>query len=202
MSTKAPTAGVILAAGMSRRFGKPKQLEHYRGRTLLEIVVDAALSSQLKHIVLVLGFAFAEMIEALSHRIGHPRLDILENQNYLKGMSQSLHIGLKAVQHNYPSVMFLLADQPLIRSEMIDLLLESYWASGKDICVPSRQDQRGNPTIFSRRFYDQILATKGDGGARKIIDNYPDQVLQVESDDPAFFFDIDTPDDLKKIKAL
>jgi molybdenum cofactor cytidylyltransferase len=202
MSTKAPTAGIILAAGISNRFGKPKQLIQFQGQTILETIVDAALGSRLAHIILVLGHAFEDMLPVISHRNDTSQLNILENPDYMKGMSQSLHIGLKQVQHTYPSVMFLLADQPLIRSEMIDLLLERYWASGKDICVPSCQGQRGNPTIFSRRFYDQIFAIRGDTGAREIIDNYPAQVLNVETDDPAFFSDIDTPGDLEKIKAL
>jgi molybdenum cofactor cytidylyltransferase len=196
MKEKAPTAGIILAAGMSNRFGQPKQLVRFQGRTLIETVVDAALGSQLEHIALVLGHACDESLRALSQRVDNPRLDILENEDYSKGMSLSIQMGLRKVKHDYPSVMFLLADQPLIRSEMIDLLLKKYWSSDKDICVPCSCGQRGNPTIFSRRFYDQIFAITGDTGARKIIDHYPDQVLQVELDDPVFFSDIDTPDDL------
>ena len=164
MNPKTPTAGIILAAGISNRFGKPKQLIKFQGRTLLETVVDAALGSQLTHIVLVLGHAVEEMLPAISHRSDDFRLTIVENTDYLKGMSLSIQAGLKKLQHDFPSVMFLLGDQPLLRSEMIDLLLERYWASDKGICVPCRHGQRGNPTIFSRRFYNRIFAVRGDTG--------------------------------------
>jgi molybdenum cofactor cytidylyltransferase len=202
MNSKQPTAGIILAAGLSRRFGYPKQLIPIEGRTLLERVVDASLESKLAHIVLVLGHAFTDTLQALAHRIADPRLSVLENTDYRQGMSTSLHLGLKSVQHRYPSVMFLLADQPLLRPQGIDLLLDNFWASERDICVPVCQGRKGNPAIFSRSFYGGILDIQGDAGARRIIRNNPDHVLNLETDDPAFFFDIDTPADLEKLQAL
>lgn len=202
MNSKQPTAGIVLAAGTSSRFGKPKQLLRIQGRTLLEIVVDAALGSQLEQVVVVLGHVFNQSSQALSRQKGDPRLTIVENPDFLKGMSGSLHAGLIKVRHVFPSVMFLLADQPLITSERIDLLLKHYWTSNQEICVPCRRGQRGNPAIFSRRFYDRIFDIQGDVGARAIIDSHPDQVLQLESDDSAFFSDIDMQQDFDKLTDL
>lgn len=202
MNSKKPTAGIILAAGMSSRFKYPKQLIPIKGRTLLERIVDASLESKLDHIVLVLGHAFSGTLQALAHRIADPRLSVLENTDYRQGLSTSLHLGLKSVQHSYPSVMFLLADQPLLRPQGIDFLLENFWASEMNICVPVCQGRGGNPTIFSRSFYGSILDIQGDAGARRIIRNNPDHVLNLETDDPSFFFDIDTPADLKKLHAM
>jgi molybdenum cofactor cytidylyltransferase len=202
MNSKQPTAGIILAAGMASRFGIPKLLIKIKGRTLIERIVDASLGSKLERIVLVLGHRFADTIRVLAHRTENPRLQIVENTDYRDGMSRSLHLGLQPVQHNYPSVMFLLADQPLVGSEMIDLLLETYWDSDKNICVPVCQGQKGNPTIFSRPFYSKILDIKGDVGARGIILNHPNHVLNLETDDHSFFFDIDTPADLEKLNTI
>jgi molybdenum cofactor cytidylyltransferase len=198
MNSKHPTAGIILAAGMSNRFGSPKLLIKIKGRTLIERIVDTSLESKLEHVVLVLGYAYADTIQALAHRRDNPRLQIVENADYRNGMSRSLHLGLKSVQHNYPSVMFLLADQPRLGSEMIDLLLEKFWNSDKDICVPVCEGRKGNPTLFSSRFYKQILNITGDKGAREIIRNNPDNICLVTIDDPLLFFDIDTPADLDK----
>ena len=183
---------------MSKRFGSPKLLVKIKGRTLIERIVDASLESKLEHIVLVLGHAYAQTIQVLAHRREDPRLQIVENADYRNGMSRSLHLGLKSVQGHYPSVMFLLADQPMLGSEMIDRLLETFWASDKDICVPVCERQKGNPTLFSSRFYKQILKVTGDKGAREIIRNNPDSICQVAVDDPSLFFDIDTPSDLDK----
>jgi molybdenum cofactor cytidylyltransferase len=199
MNTKQPTAGIILAAGMSSRFGSPKQLLEIKGQTLIERIVAASLASRLDRVVLVLGHAYEETIQALSHRLNDPRLVALENPGYLKGMSRSLYLGLKSVQAHYPSVMFLLADQPMVGSELIDLLLENFWASDKDICVPFFEGRKGNPTLFSSRFYKQILNITGDKGARDIIHDNPDSICQVTVADPLLFFDIDTPADLDNL---
>ncbi len=98
--------------------------------------------------------------------------------------------------------MFLLGDQPLLESETIDYLLEQFWSSDKDICVPAHRGKRGNPTIFSQRFYQQLSQIKGDIGARNIIQSFPEHVLQVDIYNPLFFFDIDTPADFNKLTSL
>lgn len=200
MNLKKPTAGIILAAGISRRLGRPKQLVKIKGQTLVEIIVDAALGSKLERVVLVLGNEFEAVLQALGPRTKDPRLIVIENTAFRGGMSGSIRLGLKRVNRNFPSVMFLLGDQALIRSETIDFLLDRFRSSDKDILVPVCRNKRGNPTIFSSRFYNQILNIRGDMGAREIIRDNPDCVNLVETDDPALFFDIDTPADLEKLK--
>jgi molybdenum cofactor cytidylyltransferase len=200
MNLKTPTAGIILAAGLSRRLGSPKQLVKIKGQTLIEITVDAALGSKLDCVVLVLGNKFEAMLQALGERTKDPRLDIIENTAFREGMSASIRLGLKRIHRSFSSAMFLLGDQPLISSKTIDFLLDRFSASKKDILVPVCRNKKGNPTIFSDRFYNQIFNIKGDMGAREIIRDNPDCVSLVEMDNPALFFDIDTPADLEKLK--
>ena len=196
---KPPTAGIILAAGMSTRLGVPKQLLHVGGRFLLHWVLDAALASRLARVVLVLGHESSRIIETLGMFLLHPRLRVVVNERYREGMAQSLRTGLLQVQEEFPSAMFLLGDQPLLDSATIDLLLKTFWESDKDICVPVHEKKRGNPTLFSRAFYDSILALEGDAGARAIIDAHPDRVLAVEMEDRLLFADIDTEEDLDRV---
>jgi molybdenum cofactor cytidylyltransferase len=202
MSLKQPTAGVVLAAGASRRFGSSKQLLWWRGRTLLEIALEAALNSQLHRVVLVLGHRFADILAAVARLADHPRLDIIENKAYPLGQSRSLQAGLNIVRHAYPSVMFLPADQPLVTSSLLDLLLNRYWASDKDIGVPFAGGQAANPTLFSRRFYPDLFQIRGDVGGREIIRRSTEHVIPIDLDDPICLMDIDTPADLEKLNDM
>jgi len=202
MSCKKPTAGIILAAGMSTRFGGPKQLQKLKDRYLLDWVLDAALGSQLECLILVLGHHFEAIRKALGDSLHHPSLKVVNNPHYREGLSTSLRTGVSHIQHDFSSVMFLLADQPLLNSEIIDLLLARFHGSQKDICVPIYQGLQRNPAIFSNRFFNRLMSIEGDIGARKLIQSHPERVLYIEIDDPLCFFDIDTADDLKKLQSL
>lgn len=197
-----PTAGIVLAAGMSTRLGQPKHLVKVRGKTLLARVVAAALESDLAEVMLVLGYEAGKVLAALGSLGCHERLRIVVNESYEDGMASSLQAGLLPVKEYYSAVMFLLGDQPLVDAAAINLLLHRFWSSGKDICVPVQSEKRGNPVCFSRRFYEQILNIQGDTGARELIRRNPEDVLLVEIGRPSFFLDIDRAEDLERLLAL
>ncbi len=196
------TAGIILASGSSTRFGRPKQLLKLKGTYLLEYVLNAALESQLNHVVLVLGHEYQRILQALGARTTHERLQVVINHRHNEGQSRSLQAGLLKIRQAFPAVMFLLGDQPLLNSNTIDHMLERFRYSGKDICVPVYKGKRGNPTIFKQVLYDQLLAIEGDIGARNIIRANPKRVLDIEIDDPLCFFDIDSQKDLENLRLL
>lgn len=200
--TKRPTAGIVLAAGMSTRLGRPKHLITLDGKTLLARVVAAALESELAEVILVLGHEAGRVLAALGSPRCQERLRTVVNERYEDGMAGSLHAGLLPVKEQYPAVMFLLGDQPLIDAGIINLLLRRFWSSNKDICVPVQGERRGNPVCFSHRFYEQILGIQGDKGAREIIGSHPRDVLLVEIDSPSLFLDIDCAEDLERLLAL
>ncbi|MBW2370443.1 MAG: nucleotidyltransferase family protein [Deltaproteobacteria bacterium] len=194
--------GIILAAGMSKRLGKPKQLLKIGGEFIINRVVDTALESHLDTVVLILGHRHADILPVLGDRLKTPNLKVEINRDYRKGMSQSLRCGVLSVKSRYDAIMFLLGDQPLLDSETIDHLIEQYRSSDKPICVPLCRGERKNPTLFSSRYYDSLLNIQGDTGARAIIKNQPEDVLFVEINRPELFLDVDTPGDLQKAEAL
>jgi len=202
MPSQSQTAGIILAAGASVRFGPPKQLVKLRGKYLVEWVLDAALKSRLGLVVLVLGHEYQSIQQALGAKVSHPRLEVVINHKYHEGQSSSLKAGLMSARKPFSSVMYLLADQPMINSNTIDLLLDQFHNSDKDICVPVFEGQRGNPTIFKRAIYEEIMMIDGDIGARDLIAKKAERVLYAEIKDPLCFFDIDSPEDLKNLLAL
>lgn len=202
MIHKKPTAGIILAAGESIRFGKPKQLLKLRDKHLIEWVLDAAIGSQLEKTVLVLGHKYQEILAALGGKTRQPDLELVINPDYQQGQSTSLQAGLSGIRDAFPSIMFLLGDQPLLDSETIDTLLEQFWSSGKDICVPVFEGRRGNPVMISQKFYDHLAGITGDIGARKIIRSHPEHVAEIEINNPLCFTDIDTQNDYENLVRL
>jgi molybdenum cofactor cytidylyltransferase len=202
MAMKKPTAGVILAAGMSTRFNRPKQLIKWSGKCLIEHVMDNAAGSNLEKVVLVLGHCFDDILQEINLNPKNPKIEIVENPRYKDGMSTSLTTGLSRVKDRYPSVMFLLGDQPMINTALINELLQGYWESEKDIGVPVCRGKQGNPVLFSRTFYDALMKISGDAGGRHIMDAHPDSVWTLEVDQPICFFDIDTEKDFNLFKNI
>ena len=133
---KKVTAGIILAAGISARFGRPKQLLQLKNKSLIEWVLDAALSSQLQKVVVVLGYEYKRILQALGTKTKNPQLQVLINHRYVEGQSRSLQFGLSKVRRSFSSVMFLLGDQPMLSPIVIDQMLKKFWNSKKDICIP------------------------------------------------------------------
>lgn len=201
MTSQTPTAGIILAAGASIRFGRSKQLLKLRDKYLIEWVVDAALDSCLKAVQLVLGHDHRIILQALGAKIEHPKLTVIINPDYRKGQSTSLKAGLSRVRKNFGAVMFLLGDQPMITADFIDRMLVQFEQSEKDICVPVYKAQRGNPVVFRSSIFENLLKVRGDIGARDIIRKNPDRTLFLEIDDPLSFLDIDTVEDLEHLQA-
>jgi molybdenum cofactor cytidylyltransferase len=200
--SKTPIAGIILAAGMSSRLGSAKQLVRARGQVLLDKILDEALASRLDRIVLVLGHQAAEISAALKVRENHDRLHILVNPAYRDGMSTSLRIGAGSVQNRFSAIMVLLGDQPFVRAYLINLLIDLFRSSEKDICVPVCRGRGGPPVIIGRRFYSAVMSTTGDIGARDILKSNPESILDVEIPDPKIFFDVDTRDDIDRMQSL
>lgn len=185
---------------MSKRFGQPKQMLKFKGRYLIERVLDTALKSNLNSIVLVLGKDYKSILQALANKLCNPEIEIVINHKYEKGQSASLKAGLLKAKKRFSSVMFLMADQPMLNSKTINTLLNRFSKSQKHICVPVCQGNKRSPTIFSSKFYERLFDIQGDIGARNIIISNPEEVLFVDINTPPCFFDIDTKKDMKKLE--
>jgi len=193
---KYPTAGIVLAAGTSVRFGSLKPLFKLGDSTILSMVIDAAVKSDLDRIILVLGHQSDEIIADISHHLHDPRLRTVINPRYQDGMSSSIQRGLLETIDEFPSVMIIMGDHPLLDSVTINMLLDRFRASDKDICVPAYKGTRGLPVCIGKRFFTDIMDITGDIGAREIIQKNPEHVLTIEIENPDCFLDVDKKSDL------
>ena len=199
-ASRRPTAGVILAAGMSTRFGRTKQLLSMEGRSLVARITAAALASRLDRTVLVLGHQAGPIARQLGALRDDSKLSLVINDLYAEGMSSSIRAGVAAVRQSCRSVMMLLADLPLIDQSLIDWMLEAFYTGDKPICLPVRDGRGGHPVCLDAAYFDDLMTLDGDQGARDIIRRNPSAVNRIECDDDGCFFDIDTPQDLIQFK--
>ena len=194
------TAGLILAAGESSRFGELKQLASVDGQPLLARVVRAALSSALDKTILVLGFSAERISRQLGSILDDPGLSVITNTAYKAGMATSIRAGMAQIDESFDSAMIILGDFPLLNSHIIDQVLQAYRTSGRGICLPVRDDRWGHPICLSRRFFDSLMQIEGDIGAREIIKRNWSEVYPFNIGEDGCFFDVDTQQDMEHLK--
>jgi len=191
----AQVAAIVLAAGGSERMGQPKQLLPIRDRPMVRHVTEVVAAAGLAQVVVVTG-AHAE---AVATALADLPVDIVVNESWAEGMSSSMRAGLRLLRPEIQAALLVLGDQPALTTDLLQLLVARYRATGAPIVAPFYQGQRGNPVLFDRALFSELLAVKGDQGGRLLIARYGEQVERVEVDDPAVIMDIDSPQDYKRI---
>ena len=182
------TAGIILAAGESKRMGRTKQLIEVGGQTMLQRVADAALASSLGRLYVVVGHE----AEAVQASLASRDVRFVLNPDYGEGMGASVRAGVAALSAEVQAAMFLLADQPGLSAAAIDALLAKVTPDA--IVAPLVDGRQGNPTVFGRRWFAELARCSGDRGGRTVIAAHREALHLVALD--ADLRDVDTPQDL------
>ena len=190
-------SAVVLAAGMSRRMGTPKQLLRIGGETILGRTLKNVRASNVSEIVLVLGHA----AESVEKTIATDDLKIVRNPEYQDGMGTSLRAGLAAVDADAEGALIILADQPWVVSETLSRLIALHQESRPQIIIPMHRGFRGNPVLLDRSVFPEVQALHGDVGCRAIFGDHTENILKLEVDDPGILLDIDSRDELEKLNA-
>jgi molybdenum cofactor cytidylyltransferase len=192
-------AALVLAAGRSTRMGGPnKLLAELAGKPLVRIAAEAALASRARPVIVVTGHQ-RERVEAALE--GLP-VRFVHNPDFADGLSTSLKAGIAALPEDVAGAVVCLGDMPQISGPLIDELAGALDPErGALIAVPTFEGKRGNPVLWSRRFFPELAALQGDVGARHLIGTYRDAVVEVPVTSAGVFFDIDTPDALADAAA-
>ena len=188
------TGIIILAAGNSSRLGKPKQLLQHRGRNLLEHVIEAAVRTPFRPIVVVLGAHATEIKKQISN---HPEAIYVCNEYWQDGMGSSIGLGVSGalkVDPNLNNLIISVADQPHLSSEIFEQLLEKHESSSNAIVVSSYAQTIGVPVLFNSEYFAALLGLSGEAGAKSIINKNMQAVATVPFEKG--HIDIDTAADL------
>lgn len=188
-------AAIILAAGQSRRMGRENKMTvKVSGKPMVRHVVEAAQAAGLDELIVVTGHApneVHEVLEGCTVRYVH-------NAEYEEGLSSSLRSGVRAAYENgCNGALVLLGDMPFITREMIEKLIASSEAEPTMIHLSTAQGKRGNPVLWPASYFDELTQIKGDVGARHIIGENEDNVVEVELGEAAGI-DLDTAEAIRR----
>jgi CTP:molybdopterin cytidylyltransferase MocA len=190
------SAGVVLAAGASRRMGRAKQLLPVGGRPLLEGVVASACASSLDDVLVVLGARADEILAAVD--LGRAR--VVHNPEHAVGMSTSLRVGMAALGPGVDRAVVILGDQPAISAELLDRLLDMQERSGLPAAALSFGGLLHPPVVLARELWGDLESLEGDVGCRAVIRAHPELVAALPAEgDLHHPVDVDTPEDYARL---
>lgn len=191
-------AAILLAAGQSRRMGPVnKLLAEVDGKPMIRHAFEAIAESDARTTIVVTGHEPEKIRAALDDGDAQ----FVHNGLYADGLSTSLGAGLLAVPGDCDAAIVCLGDMPRVSPKVIDRLISAYNpVEGRAICVPTRNGKRGNPVLFDRSLFPEVLQIGGDVGARHLIGRHEDLVAEVAIDDDSIFMDVDTPETLEKLR--
>lgn len=188
---------LILAAGSSSRLGQPKQLIEFEGQTLIERITHTALSVS-EEVLVVLG----ANIELIKPRLSvfSDRINIMENHLWKEGMGTSISLGVENLASKSDGILILLTDQPLISQVLLQSMMQVFAEKKFPIIACHYGNQMGVPILFDKSFFSELKNLKAEQGAKQFLKNYTEKTAYIEFKDG--LFDIDTPEDLLKLKSI
>jgi molybdenum cofactor cytidylyltransferase len=182
---------IILAAGSSSRMGSQKLLLPYNNSTMIETVIDNVLRSSINKVMVVLG----SDIDEITRTIGKRPVEICINHEPEKGMLSSVMCGFKSIPEDANAALVYLGDQPNISPAITNMILQAYNEDLHGIVIPVHNHRRGHPLLVDLKYRREIYKLDLEKGLRSLIHLFPDDVLEVEVDEPGILIDIDTRQD-------
>ena len=196
---EAKVAGIILAAGASRRMGSlNKLLAFIAGKPLVRYAVEAFVATSLSPIIVVIGYEADKVAAALE---GLP-VQLVVNPDHAAGQGSSVGAGVEAIGDKITDVMIGLGDMPLLPSTLLDSLIHTHIGHEghvRNITIPVFEGQRGNPVLWGKTFFPELITLASDRGGRQLLNDHKAAQHLVACDHSSVLRDVDTVDALAAI---
>lgn len=193
-------SGILLAAGESKRMGKPKLILNLGKSNIINATIDNLLKSEIYELIIVLGHEAQKIESSLSTQ--DKRIKFVTNKNYREGMSTSIKCGVLTTSKESEAFLIALGDQPLISPKVINRLIEKYQSSKVGIVTVMHKSLRGHPVLISKKYVKELLSLNGDIGARDLLKQHLDDTASVKIESSEEFFDIDRTQDYEELKKI
>lgn len=191
---------IILAAGLSRRMGKPKLFLPFLNTPLIHYPVALAVGQKFDPIIVVGGMYIQQLQMELNEY--SKRISIVYNSNYEKGMSSSLKAGIDSLNEEVDATFIFLGDQPFVSEDVVEKLIQVYEENkdkGAKIVRPRYSSKVGHPILFDKSLFSEFKSLSGDEGGKSIIKANEDKVIYVDFENVKLNLDIDTPQDYEAL---
>jgi molybdenum cofactor cytidylyltransferase len=191
------TAAVVLAAGASRRLGRPKQLEPWGDTNLLSHVVARTCQFPVDEVWVVLGHDYERILDS----IDFGDVGIIENPEWAEGIASSIRVALDALTRlsRCDKALIVMGDQPSVEAEVVAELMASHARSDHPVTVPKYRYSWGNPVLVDRSLWPRLMSLEGDEGAQRLWQAHPEWVNEVWFSDLAPR-DVDTETDVVELR--
>jgi molybdenum cofactor cytidylyltransferase len=186
---KPAIAGIIIAAGESRRLNSPKQLLDWQGEYLINHIIHVVQAADIQEILVVLG-SHADVILPI---LEAESVKVVENSLWSNGMSTSIKKGIEALSEDIEGAFILLVDQPFVNAELLNGMIEQFSQTSADIIAPRVGERQCNPVLFRKTLFSELLKINGDKGAKALLKKHP--VEWIAWHDPKLMLDIDSAED-------
>lgn len=193
-------SGILLAAGESKRMGKPKLILNLGKSNIINATIDNLLKSEIYELIIVLGHEAQKIESSLSTQ--DKRIKFVTNKNYREGMSTSIKCGVLTTSKESEAFLIALGDQPLISPKVINRLIEKYQSSKVGIVTVMHKSFRGHPVLISKKYVKELLSLNGDIGARDFLKQHLDDTASIKIESSEEFFDIDRTQDYEELKKI
>ena len=187
-------SAILLAAGESKRMGTNKLSLSWGRKTVLEHCLRVLLGSQIGEVLVVVNKQTWE----LGQRLRGPRVRLVYNPQSKKGMSTSIREGIQAMDQKSRAVLIALGDQPLLKVNTVNALIQAYVEKKGTIIVPVFRGKRGHPVLFDGKYKKELLKLKKDVGAKALLERHGKEVYEAHSKSEGVVVDIDTWEEYRR----
>jgi molybdenum cofactor cytidylyltransferase len=186
-------AGIIIAAGESKRLGMPKQLLPWHGKSLIEFIIQTVIDCNLDPVHVVLGSNYDQIVPVIKY----PKVKIINNKRWKEGKGTSISLGIRSLPEKVKATFIFVADQPFLNKSLINALLNIYEKKNADIVVSYVHGIQSNPVLFNQKVFPELMNLKGKEGGRDIFKKY--RLEKLVWNDEKVLWDIDTLADYEKL---
>ncbi len=192
-------SAILLAAGKAERMGKPKLFLPLGGKPVLQWVLESVLATRVREVICVVRDLAAVRANV---SVADDRLVWLVNDRADSGQSSSVITGLWGVDGTSEGALFVVGDQPLLSSALLEAVIQRFESVSAPIVAPSFQGEIRNPVIFRRDLFPELLQLDGDRGGKAVIEKHREEVELIYWNDEVPFLDIDDQNDYERVKLL